>query len=637
MITLYKDTEIDFSHNGIGILNECKSAQVYREKNGKWELELDYPLDKKELYLDLKKDNIIKCPTPGGLQLFRIARAELTLSSVHVYAQHVFYDLSKNFIPDTNIVGKTRLEAIQQLLNNTMSEHSFSVIGDTTTYQYNARIVRKTPIQAMLSEDDNSIVTRWGGEFDFDNYVINVKERIGEDRGVLIAYKKNLTGLRESLDYSTIGTRIIPQGFDGMFLPEYYLDSPYIGSYYQPFIQLVEFPGIKVRDEEGDGTADTIEEAHQQLRDGVQALFDKGLDTPVFNYEVNFVELSKTQEYSAYKVLEDVQLGDTVTIRHLGLGIDLKGRVVSYSYNPLKDKYDSVNIGTTKKDLTLSINTAFAKVDFIEQKIELKVTSLDEKITSSIEILENGIELKVDKNGIVSAINLSDETIKINANKVDITGLVTFSDLETEGETIIHGGNVNTGSIKSQNYVANSNGMKIDLENGTIDSKYFKVATDGRITAVGGKFTGEVIASSGEIAGFTIEDNYLMSADEKVGIGTTSGWAFWAGGSTESTATFRVKKNGQMTLRGTDGGTASLTVQSSSGSGDYTTFTPGRIQMFKNNSSVISLFAGTTGNITATGTVKCENVSCSDIYLSDPWVSGWGLVQMLKDIYDKLP
>ena len=660
MITLYKYNETDFTHNGIGILSDCKNARVSREKNGKWELELDYPIfDKKELYLELKKDNIIKCPTPKGLQLFRIVRPELNLTTVHVYAQHIFYDLVRNFIPDTNIVGKTRLEAIKQLLNNTMSEHPFSAIGDTTTYQYNARVVRKTPIQAILSEDDNSILTRWGGEFDFDNFIINVKERIGEDKGVLIAYRKNLTGLRESLDYSTIGTRIIPQGFDGMFLPEYYIDSPYIGNYYQPFIQLVEFPNIKVRDEEGDGTADTIEEAYQQLRDGVQALFDKGLDVPIFNYEVNFVQLSKTQEYAAYKVLEDVQLGDTVTIKHVGLGIDLKGRVVSYSYDPLKDKYESVNIGTTKKDITLSINTAFAKVDFMSQKIDLTVTSMDNKLQSSITMLEGEVNLKVsnledevqssigvlvdeiilkvDKNGIISAINLSEETIKISADKIDITGFVTFSDLSTSGESTISGDNITTGAIKSNNYVVNSTGMKINLLDGTIDSKNFKVSSDGRITAVGGKFTGEIIANSGEIAGFTIEDTYLMSADEKVGIGTTADWAFWAGGSTESTATFRVKKNGQMILRGIDGGSGSMTIQSSSSSGDYTSFTPNRIQIFKNNSAAITLFAGTTGNLTATGTVKCEDVSCRDIYLSDPWVNGWGLVQMLKDIYNKLP
>lgn len=654
MITLYKDTETDFIHNGIGILSECKNAQVYREKNGKWELELDYPVfDKKELYLELKKDNIIKCPTPKGLQLFRIVRAELSLTIVHVYAQHIFYDLTRNFIPNTNIVGKTRVEAVQQLLNSTMSEHPFSAIGDATAYQYNARIVRKTPIQAILSEDDNSILTRWGGEFDFDNFIINVKERIGEDKGVLIAYKKNLTGLRESLDYSTIGTRIIPQGFDGMFLPEYYIDSPYIGNYYQPFIQLVEFPEIKVRDEEGDGTADTPEGAYQQLRDGVQALFKKGLDTPIFNYEVNFIQLSKTQEYANYKVLEDVQLGDTVTIKHQGLGIDLKGRVVSYSYDPLRDKYDSVNIGTTKKDITLSINTAFAKVNFMSQKIDLAVTSMDEKLQSSITVLENEVNLKVsnlednvqssievfedeialkvDKNGVISAINLSEETIKISADKIDITGFVTFSDLSTSGESTISGDNITTGAIKSNNYVVNSTGMKINLLDGTIDSKLFKVSSSGKLTVTDGYFAGEINANSGEIAGFTIGEDYLMSADETVGFGTTADWAFWAGGATESTARFRVKRNGQMVLRA-DSGTSPLTIYDRSNSSNYIVFDTNRLQFVRNGTPNITLLATSTGNMLLGGDLHCK-----DIYIDDPWVNGWGLVQMLKDLYSKLP
>lgn len=48
---------------------------------------------------------------------------------------------------------------------------------------------------------------------------------------------------------------------------------------------------------------------------------------------------------------------------------------------------------------------------------------------------------------------------------------VKYTDLSTGGSTTIAGENITTGSIKSANYVANTSGMKIDLEDGTIDAK----------------------------------------------------------------------------------------------------------------------------------------------------------------------
>lgn len=56
---------------------------------------------------------------------------------------------------------------------------------------------------------------------------------------------------------------------------------------------------------------------------------------------------------------------------------------------------------------------------------------------------------------------------------------VKYTDLSTGGSTTIAGENVTTGSIKSQNYVAGTSGMKIDLVQGTIDSKNSKLDENG--------------------------------------------------------------------------------------------------------------------------------------------------------------
>lgn len=60
-----------------------------------------------------------------------------------------------------------------------------------------------------------------------------------------------------------------------------------------------------------------------------------------------------------------------------------------------------------------------------------------------------------------------------------------FTDLATGGSTIIAGENITTGNIKSANYVTGTSGMKIDLDNGILDSKNLKLSEDGTLD-VGG-------------------------------------------------------------------------------------------------------------------------------------------------------
>ncbi len=72
------------------------------------------------------------------------------------------------------------------------------------------------------------------------------------------------------------------------------------------------------------------------MRKQTQRLFSETkIDIPFFNYEVEFEELGKTEEYKQYKNLEKINLGDTVTIRHEELGLDLKGRMIAYDYDCL--------------------------------------------------------------------------------------------------------------------------------------------------------------------------------------------------------------------------------------------------------------------------------------------------------------
>ena len=67
--------------------------------------------------------------------------------------------------------------------------------------------------------------------------------------------------------------------------------------------------------------------------------------------------------------------------------------------------------------------------------ITQKVTDTENRLTAQININSDSIKLKVDKNGVISAINVSPESIDISAKRVNLSGYVTAEQLAvTDGE-----------------------------------------------------------------------------------------------------------------------------------------------------------------------------------------------------------
>ena len=126
------------------------------------------------------------------------------------------------------------------------------------------------------------------------------------------------------------------------------------------------------------------------------------------------------------------------------------------------------------------------------------------------------------KMGVISQINISDESILISANKVDLSGLVTVSSLTSGGTTVIDGSRITTGVIKSSGYSYTSGntystaGTSFDLSNGAIRSKNFAIDASGNAY-----FKGNIDATSGTIGGFTISNNALYSVKMSINDGIT--------------------------------------------------------------------------------------------------------------------
>lgn len=97
---------------------------------------------------------------------------------------------------------------------------------------------------------------------------------------------------------------------------------------------------------------------------------------------------------------------------------------------------------------------------------------------------------------IVEAINDAGSEVIINADHIDLSGTVTFHDLETEGESVINGGNITAGSINAD-YIS---GGSISASNISLsddeETTRFSVDDTGRLITVGGNISTQALQVS---------------------------------------------------------------------------------------------------------------------------------------------
>lgn len=333
MIKLYDRNETDFTHNGLSILQPLE-AIITEELNGDYSLKITMPRGS----VIIKNEQIIKVPTPKTEQLFRVYTSDIDMLGNPVfYARHIFYDLLDYFIEDTRPSGSGAL-AISKILENTPFTGNSDISEQQTAYYQ-----MMSPVKAILGAD-NAFIEVWGGELERDNFQIRMKNHLGENRGVSIRYRKNLVGLRLQTDLSGVATKIMPTGLkeDGqtlLKLPEKYVESPLINNYINIKTTRIHYGDIKIDEEISE------EQAFEMLRNAAKQEFENGIDKPQITATVEFIPLQDTEEYKDFAILESVYLGDTVSIFHEDLDIELTSKVINYEFDTLSKRYNKVVLG----------------------------------------------------------------------------------------------------------------------------------------------------------------------------------------------------------------------------------------------------------------------------------------------------
>ena len=413
MIQIYAPSNTNFENNGTALLPT--SCMLSMQINGTWSVLIENALD--DRFQNIVENAVLSVPTPYGQQLFRITQMDKSDTGVSATAVPIFLDAQNDtFIYDQRPTDKTGQQALDILMDGTKyTGHSDITTWNTAYYQM------KNLIECLASDDENSFLNRWGGEIRFDDYDIYINKRLGADNGARVEFGFNLSSIQESIDMSTVVTKIVPVAYNGYTLPDgETVNSPNINKYPIHYIRTIHYDDIKLAEDategEGDVTVcDTLDELYQALRTRAAAEYDSGIDLPSITYQVNMVDLAKTEEYAAFKDLVAVNLGDTVHIKHRRLDIETQARIVALEYDCIQQKVTSLTIGD-------SVQNYFDKTSDIANAAGQVID------TSTNTLMANRIA------GVINLLNTSLRAQKDVAQRQDVRAIL-FEDLDESSPT----------------------------------------------------------------------------------------------------------------------------------------------------------------------------------------------------------
>ena len=331
MVKVYDPTEKLFDHNGIKTLQPL-FAEVTKVDNGDYYVELEDMLDNLEYY---QKGMIIRVPTPWGVQGFRCDNPEIKNNRINCKAWHLTYDARNYLIKDSNAVDKNCNDALNHFNDSTDIPSPFTVSSDITALS-STRAIRLSLFDIF---ERFVSIDKYGGHWNRDNYKFGIQANIGQDRGVVLAYNKNITDIEVSENWDNVCTKLLPYTTDGEVAIE--LDETYVelseDLYDIPYSRSVKFENVYEKDD-----FSSEEEFLSATKKWLKGQAENYLNTnklPLVNYTVS----AKLENVS--------DVGDIIYVKHPKCNVNITTNVISIKYDAIKGKYNKIEFGNFKKEL----------------------------------------------------------------------------------------------------------------------------------------------------------------------------------------------------------------------------------------------------------------------------------------------
>lgn len=350
---LFAETATEFTTQGIGALADAISCEVTEERNGMYELEMEYPIT--GIHFKYIQYRAIICAIPSPYrtrQPFRIYKISRPLDGiVTIYAAHLSYDL--NGIPVSPFNSTGIANTFGAIKANMEIDNNFSFVPGIANTTSTLNLELPTACRTVLGGMPGSVLDIYGGEYEWDIWTVRLWRNRGANNGVTVRYGKNMTKLEAETDGENVVTGIYP-----------YWSKDGVTVTCDPKIIWAD----NVRYEKSvpvDFTNDFDEQpTPAQLKTRAEKYIeDNNIGTLPTSITVSFVQLAQMSGYEDIAALEECDLCDTVTVQYEALGVDIEAEIVSETTDVLRERYISMQVGTIRADVAQTIADTADKVD----------------------------------------------------------------------------------------------------------------------------------------------------------------------------------------------------------------------------------------------------------------------------------
>lgn len=340
---LYDSSEIAFTNNGLGRLRDCISCVVTEERNGIYECDFEYPMNGVNFdKIQLGRIIAVKHDDTNDIQPFDIVSCSKPINGIVTFhANHVSYRQSKLTVAGTNI---NSLADAFTLLGTATPSNPFTYETDMvkTGYLSAANGIPRS-VRQMLGGVEGSILDAYGGEYEWDGFLVRLLSARGVQRDLTIRYGVNMLEYNEETDYSGTYTAVVPYWTGG--------DSIIVGSVVDsgntPYDGHSNAIPLDLTDKfENEPTTSELEAA------AASYMLSNQTHLPKNSIEIQFVQLQDSNEYAQFAPLLKCELCDWVNVIFPDYKTTGRFKIVKTAYNVLLERYDSLELGTLSTTLS---------------------------------------------------------------------------------------------------------------------------------------------------------------------------------------------------------------------------------------------------------------------------------------------
>lgn len=337
---VFEAKEKEYKTNGLGFITPLKCIETKKKSLNGWYVEASVSSDYSDIIIN---DNIVVIETKEkGPQPFRIRNPETNNGVISFTADHVVFDTARYTVDDvrpTNLIGAEFLKYINARLDTT-SPFTFDSDIPTRKTKY---FIRKDFL-TVLEETEET----FEGEYDIDNYHIDMRSSVSRMSDECLIYGKNIQGLKKYEDWSEVCTKILPEGPDGLLLPEVYVNADV--QYDIPYTRNVSF---SLQTKKEDDTEKTEAELITELRASAISFLNEH-KYPKVNYTITS------------DINQELAIGDIIPVKH-PLAI-IETAVQEYRYDVLKKRVISIVYGNYERNVKKAFGNIANQIEQLEKK-----------------------------------------------------------------------------------------------------------------------------------------------------------------------------------------------------------------------------------------------------------------------------